>query len=674
MDGAVNSYDLFIRKLKKEKDFERYLNLLKVAKETFVVFIAVGDTGAGVSFTPDLSHHFMRCLGTSVNMADKFRRPYVVVLDKGTVLQEICSEELDKPIVLRGNIGRHTFEVYSAGFGCNTGFGMGAYLQIDGANYLHGGRGFNFLVFDLEGDYLIDTKTFDTFDNCICHSELNPVDNALRQYSEIGGVTLCVLRMPRRFISKHNIDLSLHEKFIRLQERENPKWLDALGADTQLLKEVWKEKAFHFCGDFDSFDEFKDSFIVPNSYLNLDGSRRFEECESASVNTRNGIRVTTNQPKEIQRSIFFVGPSTVFGQYVSDFNTFESFLQRKLNELVPDKQFAVWNYGFPGPDYVRDVANLKSLPCKQGDIVFFVAHPCWGLPNYGVWGIPYCDLYLKSIRPHDYGEIYTDGHFSKNGNRMVSDGIFDFLDRNNFFGKNIGEEVPIVNDKNKHCGLLGVESDDLIYFYKKKLKIIYDEYLRPKIGSVVMNCNPFTKGHRYLVETALKQCDYLIVFVVEEDKSEFSFVDRFKMVEDNLADLDRVLIMPSGEFVISTKTFSEYFNKEKLQNKIIDASKDIIVFAKEIAPCLDITVRFAGEEPLDNVTRQYNDDMRKILPQYGIQFIEIPRLNNDVGVISASKVRELVHKQKFEVLEGFVTDLTFKYLINRFKKVETSMI
>ena len=42
-----------------------------------------------------------------------------------------------------------------------------------------------------------------------------------------------------------------------------------------------------------------------------------------------------------------------------------------------------------------------------------------------------------------------------------------------------------------------------------------------KFGAVVMNCNPLTLGHRYLIEQALKQCDYLMIFVVQEDKSFF---------------------------------------------------------------------------------------------------------------------------------------------------------
>ncbi|MDO4191499.1 MAG: adenylyltransferase/cytidyltransferase family protein, partial [Bacteroidales bacterium] len=40
-------------------------------------------------------------------------------------------------------------------------------------------------------------------------------------------------------------------------------------------------------------------------------------------------------------------------------------------------------------------------------------------------------------------------------------------------------------------------------------------------GCIVMNCNPVTKGHVYLIETAAKQVDTLHVFCVKEDASVF---------------------------------------------------------------------------------------------------------------------------------------------------------
>jgi [citrate (pro-3S)-lyase] ligase len=66
-----------------------------------------------------------------------------------------------------------------------------------------------------------------------------------------------------------------------------------------------------------------------------------------------------------------------------------------------------------------------------------------------------------------------------------------------------------------------------------------------------------------------------------------------------------------------------------MQDRVIDPTQDVRLFAEEIAPVLNITVRFAGEEPLDNVTRQYNEAMRRILPEYRIGFEEIERKEAD---------------------------------------------
>lgn len=201
--------------------------------------------------------------------------------------------------------------------------------------------------------------------------------------------------------------------------------------------------------------------------------------------------------------------------------------------------------------------------------------------------------------------------------------------------------------------------------YKKALTGWYDKTFSLSIGSVVMNCNLFTLGHRFLVETALTQCDFLVIFVVQEDKSRFPFEDRLRLVKEGVADLKNVAVLPSGRFVLSSLTFSEYFNKSELQDRVIDTSLDVTVFAREIAPCLHITKRFAGEEPFDAVTRQYNETMRRILPEYGIEFVEIPRTTDgqeEGTVISASRVRDLLEKRDFDAIKPLVPESTLRYL------------
>ena len=186
-------------------------------------------------------------------------------------------------------------------------------------------------------------------------------------------------------------------------------------------------------------------------------------------------------------------------------------------------------------------------------------------------------------------------------------------------------------------------------------------------GSIVMNCNPFTLGHRYLIEYAAKQVDTLYIFVVEENRSYFPFNDRLELVRKGTEDISNVVVLPSGNFIISATTFPGYFYKDNLKDVKIDCSNDINVFAQYIAPALNIRIRFAGEEPLDPVTNQYNSGMKELLPKYGMEFCVIERKkdNDGVQVISASRVRKLFEAGDFAALKNLVPNSTLSYLVER---------
>ena len=100
------------------------------------------------------------------------------------------------------------------------------------------------------------------------------------------------------------------------------------------------------------------------------------------------------------------------------------------------------------------------------------------------------------------------------------------------------------------------------------------------VGAAVMNCNPFTKGHRYLIETAAKECDRVYVFVLSEDRSEFSAKDRMEMVKRGVADLPNVTVLPTGPYLISSATFPTYFLKEREKAAQIQCLLDIEIFTK----------------------------------------------------------------------------------------------
>ena len=222
--------------------------------------------------------------------------------------------------------------------------------------------------------------------------------------------------------------------------------------------------------------------------------------------------------------------------------------------------------------------------------------------------------------------------------------------------------------------MLENKKNGLDNFYKKFLAGTEDS---DNIGCIVMNCNPFTKGHLALITYAARACDLLHIFVVEENRSQFPFADRLRLVREGTDHLANVIVHPSGPYMISNATFPTYFLKEGEDAAKIQSELDITLLASRIAPLLQIKKRFAGEEPLDQVTRNYNEAMIRILPRYGISFIKIDRITTEgpdgkPEVISASRVRKLLaeHGVTDEVL-SLVPECTAKYLKEKFSAEST---
>ena len=182
------------------------------------------------------------------------------------------------------------------------------------------------------------------------------------------------------------------------------------------------------------------------------------------------------------------------------------------------------------------------------------------------------------------------------------------------------------------------------------------------IGAAVMHCNPFTRGHRYLIETAAAECDRLYVFVLSEEGGQFSPEDRMAMVKAGTADLKNVTVLPTGPYLISSATFPTYFLKDKDRLPEIQCELDIAVFIRYFAPKLGITRRYVGTEPLSASTRQYNQALKQQLPPAGIEVRELPRLELQGGPVSASAVRRLMAAGDETALEKLVPETTLKYL------------
>lgn len=222
----------------------------------------------------------------------------------------------------------------------------------------------------------------------------------------------------------------------------------------------------------------------------------------------------------------------------------------------------------------------------------------------------------------------------------------------------------------------------------------YRKYLaslaRPgRNGAIVMNANPFTKGHRYLVEQAASQVDNLYVIVVKEDRSRFPYVERKAMIEAGCAGLDNVIVCEGSDYAISAATFPTYFLKKLDDATDTQIALDLDLFMNHIAQPLGVTVRFAGSEPEDALTRRYNELMAEILPgtsvavvrqahqpdselvkgsalrqaRRPIDFIEIPRLEQNGNPISATSLRRALDKGGFKEAMEYIPKSTVPYLV-----------
>lgn len=180
-------------------------------------------------------------------------------------------------------------------------------------------------------------------------------------------------------------------------------------------------------------------------------------------------------------------------------------------------------------------------------------------------------------------------------------------------------------------------------------------------SAVIVNANPFTLGHKALIELAARDAEQCIVFVVEENQSVFPFDVRLALVRAGTADLPNVRVVPSGPYIISAGTFPSYFLK-KNERLPAQTHLDGTIFAHLLAPGFGITKRFVGTEPTDPVTRAYNEALKDVFKKYALELVEVPRIEDGVGAISASRVRAAWTAGRMDEVEEWVPAPTLAYL------------
>lgn len=226
--------------------------------------------------------------------------------------------------------------------------------------------------------------------------------------------------------------------------------------------------------------------------------------------------------------------------------------------------------------------------------------------------------------------------------------------------KKIKEEGEVCKENNQECK--EEEKTNLNITTPQHLNTTTPQPLTtttPLRGVVVMNCNPFTLGHRYLIEQAAKQVERLFVMVVREDCSLFAYAERKAMVEQGVAHLKNVTVIDGSEYAISQATFPTYFLKRLDDAADTQMLLDLDLFRRHIAPALGATVRFIGTEPTDQLTRRYNELMHEVLTDVR----EISRLEKDGNAVSASRVRKAMEQGYMSTIRQLVPPTTLPYII-----------
>lgn len=476
----------------------------------------------------------------------------------------------------------------------------------------------------------------------------------LRQFDQAVSMKVFYYNLPQRERVSEQLRTALDHRRKNLN----------ISSGVECLKKMSKDEQKKFIGK-NYYEGYVEDFL--RDYENLkvyqkNGISRLGECCNESFHIINGYRQISNRPKAAKKRIWMFGPCTVFGSYVKDDETIEYYLQNCLLRNgydnyevinVGDKEevcSALFTEKMSSDDIAIVVTNLIDLYNRWGEIESKSVYEILGSQYKGDLSV----LCMELEQPLEC-MLDTPAHCNYLMNEKIAEKIFVDL-------------CPCLRVDRSYVTLpvalqeYFVSWDVLEYFECYMERYSLTKEVGKKAGAIVMNCNPFTLGHRYLIEEACKYVDILYVFVVEEDRSYFRFKDRIEMVIQGTKDLKKVHVVPSGKYMISKETFAQYFEKDQIVVQVDDMDYDVHIFGEIVADMLGITCRFVGEEPFDAVTKKYNETMKRILPEYGIKLVEIPRKVQDGVCISASKVRQYIEQGKEQNAYMLVPESTKRYL------------
>ena len=381
------------------------------------------------------------------------------------------------------------------------------------------------------------------------------------------------------------------------------------------------------------------------------------DVESEFINVKDGVRYTVSVPPHPVRTIHVFGSCLVLGACVSDENTFESYLQQRFN--AAGKKWAVVNHGVgDGRFLLNTIIYAMSVPMSEADVIVILDH----LPPTISDDTIAASAWFLEKRSNEVMFFNSAYHTNARANMIIATQL----------DKLISPCEGDYGERMSYFAFKGIKFDKILRpeLYSDKF-IPYLRYLsrlhrdvEGACAAVLINADPFTLGHRYLIEGALKLFSHVYVFLLDQ-KSYFSFDERYEMARRGVEGLS-VTIIRTEEFYASSRNFPEYFNRDTYVEgaDLSDTVEiELRVLIEKIFPFLRIKARFLGEERLGSVTWKYNELVRRVDAEYGIETRVLPRLTVEGDIVSASTVRKLFTDGKLAAIQQLVPTGVAEYLV-----------
>lgn len=418
-----------------------------------------------------------------------------------------------------------------------------------------------------------------------------------------------------------------------------------------------------------SVEEKDKKFLIEREFLKTcafysDFTIRQTDVNSGDIKISEGIRFSGKYPECYENEIHFFGPCSILGLCGSDNYTFEYQLQNLLN--TNNKKMRVFNHGIMnGNNAVNSIIESLRTDLKSGDYVFiyFMEKDILCYDNV----IKISEIFEGKKMSNETLFFDVIGHCNRKANAIYAQFFYDFILKTKLKSKkenrisylklkmireNQVDDLEITNP-NIYSHLIRIKK------YKNSIKI------GEKVGSITMYAAPFTVGHKYLVDEAIKKVDILIVFCVMDNFHTMYSLDRLEILRYNLKDYHNVIIIPTDSYFASKQYFPEYSSKicgSGLSQSVYFQEE---MFAKYVVPFFNISCRFMGEETKDSVTNYYNEVVKEICKRYNISLYILPRYKIEGEEVSGTDARFAVKNKDFESMRKLLPASTIKYIIEK---------